>query len=76
MGLHQNEKFLYIKGHHQQSKRIFPGGAWLRLHAPSARVPSSSPSQETRPHMLPLKNLHATMKTADHAGCNQLSAAK
>ena len=35
---------------------------WLRLHAPNAGGPGSTPGQETRSYMLQQKSLHATTK--------------
>ena len=43
---------------------------WLRLHTPSAWSSGLIPSQETRSHMLELKNLHTAMKIEGLAYCN------
>ena len=44
------------------SLRDFQAVQWLRLHAPNARGPGSTPTQGTRSHTWQLKIQHVEMK--------------
>ena len=47
------------------SLRDFQAVQWLRLYAPNARGPGSTPGQETGSHMRQLKLQHVEMKIED-----------
>ena len=61
------QKVLYSKG--EEGTLVVQ---WLRSHVPNARRPGSMPGQETRPHMLQLKILHAATRTQ----CSQINKNK